>query len=197
MATGKEIFDGLVEYPLPVAPGVKDYVFYCGNLGGYGVGAKAFIDKHWPAHVAKTAASLQDLMSALQIEVTSGGVTQIRELVLVAHANMNELSLPVVPAGPDVDPTYKCVSAWSLAKLQGDIATRFPSFDRARKAVVPHLLDDSWVTIRACNIGNSAEAMYALYAFFGGRANVYAPTKFMVFGDCIITPGDRGRDAHY
>jgi hypothetical protein len=50
-------------------------------------------------------------------------------------------------------------------------------------------LDDSWVTIRACNIGNSAEALYALYAFFGGRANVYAPTKYMAFGDCIIKPG--------
>jgi hypothetical protein len=191
MTTGREIFNGLIEYPLSVAPGVKDYVFYCGNLGGYGAGAKAFFDKHWPAHVAKTAATLQDVMLALQIEVTSGGVTQIRELVLVAHANINQLFLPVVPAGADVDPAYNCVSAWSLAKLQGEIATRFPSFDQARKAVVPHLLDDSWVTIRACNIGNSAEALYALYAFFGGRANVYAPTKFMVFGDCIIKPGNR------
>jgi hypothetical protein len=189
MATGKEIFDGLVEYPLPDAPGVKDYVFYCGNLGGYGVGAKAFIDKHWPAHVPKTAASLQDVMTALQTEVTSGGVQQIRELMLVAHANTNQLFLPVVPAGADVDTAYTCVSAWSLAKLQGDIAKSFPSFDQARKAVIPHLLDNSWVTIRACNIGNSAEAMYALYAFFGGRADVYAPTKYMAFGDCIIRPG--------
>src|SRR5690348_10993124 len=145
MAAGKVIFDGLVEYPLPIEPGVKDYVFYCGNLGGYGAGAKALFDKHWPAHVAKTAASLQDVMTTLQTEVT-GGVTQIRELVLVAHANINQLFLPVVPAGADVDPTYNCVSAWSLAKLQGDIATRFPNFDNARKAVVPHLLDDSWVT---------------------------------------------------
>jgi hypothetical protein len=139
MATGKEVFDGLVEYPLPVASGVKDYVFYCGNLGGYGTGAKAFFDKHWPAHVAKTAASLQEVMTALQTEVTSGGVKQIRELVLVAHANANQLFLPVVPAGANVDPGYACVTAWSLAKLQGDIATSFPSFDQARKAVDPNL----------------------------------------------------------
>ena len=191
MNTGKEVFDGLVEYPLPVKPGVKDYIFYCGNLGGYGAGAKAFFNQHWPAHVAKTAATLQDVMSALQTEVTSGGVSQIRELVLVAHANVNELFFPVVPAGADVDAVYGCVSAWSLAKLQDDIKNQFASFDQARKAVVPHLLDDSWVTIRACNIGNSAEALYALYAFFGGRANVYAPTKYMVFGDCIIKAGNR------
>lgn len=95
----------------------------------------------------------------------------------------------MVPPGADVDPAHNCVSASSLAKLQGDIATRFPSFDQARKAVVPHLLDDSWVTIRACNIGKSAEAMYALHAFFGGRTDVYAPIKYMVVGDCIIRPG--------
>ena len=189
MATGQEIFDGLVEYPLPAVTGVKDYVFYCGDLGGYGEGAKTFISRHWPAHVAKPAPTLQDVMTALQTEVTSGGVKQIRELVLVAHGNSIQLFFPVVPAAAGVDAIYNCVTAWSLAKLQGDIATRFPSFDQARKAVVPHLLDDSWVTIRACNIGKSAEALYALYAFFGGRANVYAPTKYMAFGDCIIKPG--------
>jgi hypothetical protein len=124
-------------------------------------------------------------------EVTSSGVTQIRELVLVAHGNASQLFFPVVPAGANVDPVYGCVSAWSLAKLQDDIAGQFASFDQARKAVVPHLLDDSWVTLRACNIGNSAEAMYALYSFFGGRANVYAPTKYMVFADSPIKPGNR------
>jgi hypothetical protein len=186
---GRQIFDGLIEYPLPAKAGVKDYIFYCGDLKGFGVGAKKLFDKHWPAHVAKTANTLQDLMLALQAEVTSGGVTQIRELVLVAHANRNQLFLPVVPAGPDVDAAYGCVSAWSLAKLQTEIEGKFSSFGQAREAVVPHLVDDSWVTIRACNFGNSAEAMYALYSFFGGRANVYAPTKFMVFGDWAIKPG--------
>ena len=113
--------------------------------------------------------------------------------MLVAHANVNQLFLPVVPPGVDVDAAYGCVSAWSLAKLQNEIADKFASFDQARKAVVPHLLDDSWVTIRACNIGNSAETLYALFAFFGGRANVYAPTKFMAFSDCVIKAGNRIR----
>jgi hypothetical protein len=188
---GRQIFDGLVEYPLPVAPGVKDYVFYCGSLGAFGNEAKKLFDKHWPAHVVRTAATLQDVMSALQTEVTSSGVTQIRELVLVAHGNANQLFFPVVPAAAAVDPVYGCISAWSLAKLQDDIGGQFASFDQARKAVIPTLLDDSWVTIRACNIGNSAEALYALYSFFGGRANVYAPTQFMVFADSPIKPGNR------
>jgi hypothetical protein len=188
---GRQIFEQRVEYPLPVKAGVKNYVFYCGNLGGFGVEAKRLFDKHWPAHVVKTAATLQDVMSVLKSEVTSSGVTQIRELVLVAHANANQLFLPVVPSGANVDPVYGCVSAWSLAKLQDDIKSEFPDFDGARKAVVPLLLDDSWVTVRACNFGNSAEGMYALYAFFGGRADVYAPTKFMVFAHSPIRSGNR------
>lgn len=190
-AAGRQIFADLVEYPLPAKPGAKDYVFYCGSLGEFGAEAKKLFDKHWPAHVAKTAATLQDVMTALRAEVTSGGVQQIRELVLVAHGNANQLFFPVVPAGANVDAVYGCVTEGSLAKLQGDLQSRFPSFGDARKAVVPHLLDDSWVTIRACNIGNSAEALYALYSFFGGRANVYAPTKYMVFADSPIKPGNR------
>lgn len=190
-ANGRQIFGGLAEYPLPVVAGVRDYVVYCGNLGSFGAEAKKLFDKHWPAHVARTAASMQDAMAVLQADLASSGVTQIRELVLVAHGNANQLFFPVVPAGPGVDPGYGCISAWSLAKLQTDIAAQFPDFVRARNAVIPHLLDDSWVTIRACNIGNSAEALYALYSFFGGRANVYAPTKFMVFADSPVKPGAR------
>lgn len=188
---GRQIFDGLVEYPLPVQAGVKDYVVYCGSLGSYGVNAKALFDKHWPNHVVKTGATLQDVMTALQTDVAAGGVTQIRELVLVAHANSNQFFFPVVPTATGLDPVYNCVSPWSLAKLQDDITGQFSSFDDARKAVIPLLLDNSWVTIRACNVGNSAEFMYALYAFFGGRADVYAPTKFMVFADYPIKPDAR------
>jgi hypothetical protein len=189
---GRPIFDGLVEYPLPAKPGVKDYVVYCGdNLAGYGVGAKSFFDKHYPNHVAMTANTLQDVMTALAADVTSNGVTQIRELVLVTHANTLQLFFPVVPAGADVDASYGCVTAWSLARLQGELKTKFASFDQARNAVVPLLLDDSWVTIRGCRIGNSAEALYALYSFFGGRANVYAPTRYLAFGDLPIEPGTR------
>lgn len=189
---GRPIFDGLVEYPLPAKPGVKDYVVYCGdNLAGYGIGAKSFFDKHYPDHVVKTANTLQDVMTALQADVASNGVTQIRELVLVTHANANQLFFPVVPAGANVDSIYGCVTAWSLAKLHDDIKSQFASFDQARNAVVPLLLDDSWVTIRGCNIGNSAEFMYALYSFFGGRANVYAPVRYLAFGDLPIEPGTR------
>ena len=132
-------------------------------------------------------------MAALQADVASNGVTQIRELVLVTHANANQLFFPVVPAGAGVDSVYGCVTAWSLAQLQNDIGAKFASFDQARKAVVPLLLDDSWVTVRGCNFGNSAEGLYALHSFFGGRANVYAPTKFMVFADSPILWGFRIR----
>ena len=67
----------------------------------------------------------------------------------------------------------------------------FASLKAKRSKVLGKLRDDSWVTIRACNFGSSSEGMYAMYAFFGGKANVYCPIEFQFFGDPPIAPGMR------
>ena len=73
---------------------------------------------------------------------------------------------------------------YSLALLQVDIrAGKYKPFADKRQAVVAHLQTNSGITVRACNFGNSREALYALYSFFGGKANVYAPTEFMFIGN--------------
>jgi hypothetical protein len=188
---GRQIFDQRVEYPLPKKTGVRDYVFYLVEDKGFGSGARGFLRKYYKSHVEKTAATLQDVFTTLSADLASG-VTQIRELVLVAHGNAAQLFFPVMKDGPGIDPVYRCVTEYSISKLWDEIdAGKFKPFSDARKAVAAHMLEDSWVTIRACNIGNSAKTMYALYAMFGGRANVYAPRQYLFFGDCYVGPGER------
>jgi hypothetical protein len=189
---GRQIFEQRVEYPLPKKAGVRDYVFYLAENKGFGAGARTFFGKHYANHVKKEAATLQDVFTTLSADITAGGITQIGELVLVAHGNAAQLFFPVMKDGPGIDPVYRCVTEYSISKLWDEIdAGKFKPFSDARKAVAAHMLDDSWVTIRACNIGKSAKTLYALYAMFGGRANVYAPTQYLFFGDCYVGPGER------
>jgi hypothetical protein len=87
---------------------------------------------------------------------------------------------------------YKYLTAFSLTCLQKDLeAGKFPALNNKRKKVVARLREDSWVTIRACNFGRSVTGMYALYAFFGGKPNVYAPMVYQFFGTPFIDEGMR------
>jgi hypothetical protein len=189
---GREIFTQRVEYPLPAKPGVKDYVFYFVEAKGYGLGARKFMGRHYKNHIAKDASSLEQMFALLHAEIASGQVTQIRELALVAHGNAVQLFFPILNAAQGVDPVYNCLTEYSISQLQVDMkAGQFASMSQARKEVAARMLDDSWVTIRACNVGKSGKILYALYALFGGRANVYAPTQYMFFGDCAVGPDQR------
>jgi hypothetical protein len=202
-----QILDQLVEYPLPPPKtGVRDYVCYFVAPGdrGYGGGAHTFFDRFYkqhhplPAkvgdkHASQPLASLEALMRALAAHVAAHAITQIRELVIVAHGTPQGLVPPILDgASATNQPQYQYTTPYSLAVLQADLkGPKLTTLAANRKAVVSRLLDDSWVTIRACRVGSSAECLYALYSFFGGRANVYAPTQFQFFGPTFVGPGMR------
>lgn len=197
---GKEIFEKRVEYPLPKATGVRDYIFYFVPVSSnsddpaalYGKYARAFFEKYYH-HVSKEVRTLEELINILHEEVTQGGVQQIREIVIVAHGNSQALLHPVLSDGTEATrQNFGYVADISLARLQKAFThEKFQAFRDKRKTVIARLQADSWVTIRACNFGNSKQGMYATYSFFGGKANVYAPTMYMVFWDCPLVPGSR------
>jgi hypothetical protein len=191
---GKTTFAGLIEYPLPIKSGVKDYVFYfVPDTDGYGQGARYFFDAFYPNHVKKNATSLEALVDALQSDVSQNGVQLIREIVIVAHGNSQALLFPVVNGTSSSNlPEFQYLTALSLAQLQRDIvAGKFADLSTKRKAILTHLQDNSWVTIRACNFGNNSDGMYAAYSFFGGEPNVYAPKLYQFFGRQPIASGMR------
>ena len=121
---------------------------------------------------------------------------RIREIVLLAHGNALGLLFPVVNGVSATNRReYKYLTAFSLACLQKDFeADKFPSFEAKRTKVLSKLGDDSWVTIRACNFGRTREGMYSVYAFFGGKANVWCPIQYQFFGTPPITDGNAPRD---
>ena len=190
---GRELFDNRVEYPLAKKPGVRDYVFhFVASDNPYGKNARLFLARFYPNHIKTDVTSFEALFAALAAQVDSG-VTHIREVVIVAHGNPLGLLTHVVSgvSGTQLR-EYKYTTAFALALLQNDLrAGEFQGFKNARQKVVPHLHDDSWITIRACNFGRSQEAMYAMYSLFGGRANVYAPMIYQVFAGPPITFGMR------
>ncbi len=207
-ASGKQILDGLIEYPLAKKEGAADYVFFCGPLGPYGEGANAFFNRHYgskaPApHKKFNVQSLEGLVDELFREVTQGGVSHIREIVIVAHGTPQILQLPLVNGVTETNhPEFKLLWWLSLGWLQRDMfpkaengnaaaAPLFQTFNTRRKTVVERLRDDSWITIRACRFGLSSAGLYALYSFFGGRANVYAPIDYQFFGQPGIGPERR------
>ena len=50
------------------------------------------------------------------------------------------------------------------------------------------------MTLRVCRFGQSDEGLYAVYSFFGGGVDVYAPLKYQFFGSVFMQPGARFRD---
>lgn len=193
--SGKAILDGRVEYPLPKRHGVQDYVVYFVGAGdGYGKSARRYFDRFYRDHKRRSATSLEEMIDFLHTEVTSGGVAQVRELVIVAHGAPQGLMTHVTRTVPAGLPGFVDVTARSLAVLQRRFRANdpaFASFARHRTEVVRHLLDDSWITIRACRVGQGEAIMYALFSFFGGRANVYAPREYQFFGTHPIKEGMR------
>ena len=199
---GKTIFDGRVEHPLPTKSGTKDYIFYFVPASdGYGKGARFFFDRFFKKHIRKNVSSLEGMIDSLNSEV-SGGVTQIREIVIVAHGTHQGLLFKVLGAASETNlQEYRYLTQYSLAFLQKDFEDgKFVAFQQKRTAVVARLLEDSRVTVRACRVGSSAECLYSLYSFFGGRANVYAPVEYQFFGSHPIKDGMRAEtrlEAHH
>jgi len=187
--TGKKIAEEIQEYPYPQKSGVKDYVFYLvSESDGYGKMARVFFNKYYQKHVPKEAGSLEAVIDILDSEIVNGNVSQIREIVLVAHGNAIALIFQVLAGSLTGDQQiYRNLHIFSLLQLQIDFnASKFAAFNTKRKRVISKLYDGSTITLRACNFGQAEAGMYGLYSFFGGRANVYAPTVYQVFGKIAI-----------
>ena len=87
---------------------------------------------------------------------------------------------------------FKYLTSLSLAQLQKDFRDgKLAAFANQRKQVLARLSAESWVTVRACKFGKSRDGMYALYSFFGGKHNVYAPMEYLFFGSHPILEGMR------
>lgn len=191
---GKKIFENRSEYPLPKKEGTKDYLFFFVPTDDkYGKAARYFFDRFYKNHRRKNVNSLEVLIAHLHTEGRAGSISHIREIILVAHGNAQGLIFPVVNGVSDANlQEYKYLTAGSLAFLQKDFLDgKFPEFNTKRKEVITLLTEDSWITIRACNFGQSRAGLYALYSFFGGRANVYSPKVFQFFGTHPIMPDMR------
>jgi hypothetical protein len=174
--------------------GVQDYIFHFVEASHvYGEGARYFLDKFYKNHKRKDVNSLEGLIAFLFGEVKQGGVVQIREIIIVAHGNAQQLLFPLVNGASLTNfKKYLFLSPGRLMALQDDFLDgEFADFNDKRKEVITHLKDDSWITIRACNFGQSVEGMYAVYSFFGGRANVYAPALYQQFNWGPIEKGMR------
>jgi len=194
LARGKIIFEQRIEYPLPRVQGVRDYVFFfVPDSDGYGQGARSFLSRFYPRHTSRDVSSLEALVDVLNSDVTSGGVSRIREVVIVSHGSPEGLLLRVLrDASSENLPEYQHLTPFSLSFLQHDFAGgRFASFRQRRQRVVEAMREGAWVTVRACRFGGGADPLYALYSFFGGRANVYAPVEYQFFGTLPIKPGMR------
>lgn len=183
---GRTIFNNLVDYPLPQSAGVRDYVFYLVKSEaerGYGWSSRRFFRKWYKNHHEHEVSSLEELIRVLDADVTQPGVQKIREIVIVTHANAQAMLFPILANGSaTAQQRFPYVNHITLVRLrQAFKAQEFPDFKEKRDRVIAHFKDDSWITIRACNFGNSRPAMYATYSFFGGRANVYAPKLFQFF----------------
>ncbi len=185
---GKALFEGLLDYPLPKT--ARDYVFYGPDLKGFGTSARKFFGRFYPNHAVRSVSSLEELIGRLHTDVTQQGVQRIREIVIVAHGTSLGLVLPLLTSTDDLN--LKVLTAYSMALLQDQMWHGAHADLRAKRAaVVTHLHADSWVTVRACNFGQSEAGMYGLYSFFGGNADVYAPKLFQFFGDQPIVEGMR------
>jgi hypothetical protein len=217
LSRGKDLFTNLVEYPLPdKRPQVLDCVCFCLDNKGYGKAARTFFKRWYPNHKTFEPTSLEHLITLLDAHCTQNGVQQIRELVIVAHGTPLALNIKLLDSvtAPKESP-MGALTAWSLACLQTQMrGNSLPTYSARRSRVVARLQNDSWITVRACNFGQSNDhivrnvsptdskappiwpkkGMYALFSFFGGRANVYAPSVFQFFGDYPVVPDLRFPD---
>ena len=192
---GEALFDGLLDYPLPQRSGVRDYVFHFvpADPPGYGSAARFFFQTFYPDHVAHDVGSLEGLIRVLHDDVTQNGVQQIREVAIVAHGSPIGLSIRLVDATDDED--LLALDPLKLSELQDRFQTgALPTFAAQRAVVLDHFSPDAFVTLRVCRFGQSDEGLYAVYSFFGGGVDVYAPLKYQFFGSVFMQPGARFRD---
>ena len=127
--------------------------------------------------------------------MTHNGVQQIREVVLVAHGSPLGLLVPLVEATGD--PDLRTLNPLSLSDLQDKFQTgdsAFSGFAANRAEVLKHFSPNAFVTLRVCRFGQSDEGMYAVYSFFGGNVDVYAPLKYQFFGSVFLESGARFLD---
>ena len=111
----------------------------------------------------------------------------MHEIVIVVHGNTVALILPIF-ATPVME-AMQFVTLGTLACLQSRLDT-FPDF-KEKRGVVAKLTEKSWITLRVCRFGQAKKALYALFSFFGGRADVFAPIEYQFFGDMTLQPGTR------
>src|SRR5690606_12779014 len=129
------------------------------------------------------------IISILNSEIQAASIEQIREIVIVCHGNMRELLFPLTNhafESADNKGKFQIIRPGTLVNLQEAFKADDPGlidFKSKRKEVIAKLTDTSRVTIRACNFGSSRDGLFALYSFFGGRANVYAPHEYQFFLD--------------
>src|SRR4026208_591242 len=102
--------------------GVRDYIFHFVEASHvYGEGARYFLDKFYKNHKRKDVNSLEDLISFLFSEVKQGGVVQIREIIIVAHGNAQQLLFRLVNGASITNlKKYLFLSAGRLMALQDD-----------------------------------------------------------------------------
>jgi hypothetical protein len=176
MATAKEIFDGLQQYPLPTKSGVKDCVFYFvpNNDAGCGARAQDFFKQFYSTYAANDVVRIEHMIGILFRDET-GSVKKIRELIIVAHGTPQGLIIPALTAAiTTTNREYLYLTEKSLSYLRRDFAAgEFATFHSPRSAVAAHLLDDSWVTIRACQVGLSEVCIYGAAAPFSARSAIW------------------------
>lgn len=193
---GEALFKGLLDHPLPRQAGVRDYIFYLAatDVRGYGMAAKYLFDTFYGQHHPVTdVTSLEGVIRALYTDVTQHGVQQIREIVIVTHGSPIGMNFPVLDnTGEQV---MRQVTPLALSRLQDQFrAGGLSAFAAQRTVVLQHLAAEAWVTIRVCRFGQSDEGMYALYSFFGGAVNIYAPVQYQVFASVFLEQGSRFPD---
>jgi hypothetical protein len=193
-----KIYDNLIEYPLPEKTGVRDYIFYfVPGSDKFGKSARYFFNRFYKNHEKHNVNTFEKLIDRLHDRSKPQNVKQIREIIIVTHGTPIGLITPLVNGVSNTNLTeFKYLTAGSLTVLQKDfLAGKFSSFNTKRKAVIAKLTENSWITLRVCNFGQSKSGLYALYSFFGGRANIYAPKTYQFFGTHPILPGMRLENA--
>lgn len=192
-SAGEKIFRERTEYPLPRKAGTRDYVFFCLPTGDtFGKEARKFFDRFYKDHEPRNASSLEGMIAQLAADLARERINAIREIAIVAHGCPQALLFPVVDGATRTHfAKYKEISAASLVALQQEIESEFPTLFQQRKNVIARLSPESWITLRACNFGQSRAGIFALYSFFGGHANLYSPRLVQLFGRSPLTEGMR------
>ncbi|MEM1130359.1 MAG: DUF4157 domain-containing protein, partial [Pseudomonadota bacterium] len=146
------------------------------DRGEYGREARRYIKAFYPDHLLFGAHSFEGLFAklfrVLEKSRARGQNPHLQELIIVSHGNAaGGLQIPLVEG------KKKNFNMWTLSELQQDFRDGLhEKYQSKRSAVVSDLIDtDTKVIVRACEFGQSPEALHALRAFLGGAPTVWAP----------------------